>query len=243
MDANYQKDTLYDIQNQGNVFKIRYEDAAYSVVFTDIKYHGNSVSGKKVIRDEIVQLDAYASDTLCVYIFDNTGTNLLYYKALSGNQLDLNGIPTGEYKIAVANEHFDTTSDRPTKSSQISSMKSLEIVAPHQISYNKQPQSGASAGKDYEFSKNVNASQKVGEVNVISLGAHPLTYTLETNGGDNTYKNFEIDGLNSGASSSTSLDVKIKSNAPDLVNGGLKAGTYRFCINAVSYTHLRAHET
>lgn len=46
-------------------------------------------------------------------------------------------------------------------------------------------------------------------------------------------KTLKIDGLDvNDTSSSTSLDVKIKSNAPDLVNGGLKAGTYKFCIAA-----------
>lgn len=92
-------------------------------------------------------------------------------------------------------------------------------------------------GKNYIFlphsSKNVNAGQTVGKITVNPQGVMPLTYTMDSNG-DNTYQNFELDGLNSSnASSSTSLNVKIKSGAPDLVNGGLKAGTYQFCINSV----------
>ena len=45
--------------------------------------------------------------------------------------------------------------------------------------------------------------------------------------------NFEIDGLDSNDSSNaTSLEIRIKGNAPDLKEGGLKVGTYSFCIAA-----------
>ena len=135
--------------------------------------------------------------------------------------------------MAVINEEYDTSSQLPVESSAISDLMPLEIVDPHKLTYTKTPQSGASSGKEYEFGKNVNVGQAVGKVTANPTGATPLTYTLEANG-DNSYLNFEIDGLDSNnASSTTPLNVKIKSGAPDLVNGGLKAGNYKFCITAV----------
>ncbi len=232
LNTDIHKNTLTSDPRSG-VLKIRYADSAYSVAFNDMKRNGKSVVGKKVIKDSTIQLDATASDTLSVFVFDNAGTTLLYYKALNNNDFDLTGIPVGKYKIAVANEEFDDTTGRAAKSSPISDMKDIEVVEPHKLSYTKTPQSGASAGNDYEFSKNVNAGQSVGKVTASPTGVTPLTYTLEANG-DNSYLNFEIDGLDAnGASSSTPLNVKIKSGAPDLVNGGLKAGNYKFCITAV----------
>ena len=61
----------------------------------------------------------------------------------------------------------------------------------------------------------MNAGQAVGKVTANPTGVTPLTYTLETDG-DNSYLNFEIDGLDSNnASSNTPLNVKIKSGAPE----------------------------
>lgn len=65
------------------------------------------------------------------------------------------------------------------------------------------------------------------------LGAVPLTYKIESNGGDNSYQNFEIDGLDANnASSAASLNVKIKVGGPNIYEGGLKVGEYKFCISA-----------
>ncbi|NBJ65420.1 hypothetical protein D5266_09575, partial [bacterium c-19] len=218
---------------RSGVLKIRYADPSYMITFNDMKYKGQSVSGNKILKDQIIQLDAIASGTLSVFVYDEMGNDLLYYKALNDNNFDLSGIPAGKYKIAVANEDFDDSTGRPAKSSPISSMKNIEIVEPHKLTYTKTPQSGATSGNDYEFSKNVNAGQAVGKITVNPQGVMPLTYTVESNG-DTTYQNFELDGLNgSNASSSTSLNVKIKGDAPDLMDGGLKAGTYKFCITAV----------
>ncbi len=216
---------------RSGVLKIRYADPSYQVTFSDMQYKGNSIADKQVVKNAKIQLDATANDTLSVFVFNDAGNQLLYYKALNTKEFDLTGIPVGKYKIAVANEHFDASTGRAAKSSPISQMMGIEIVEPHKLAYTKDPQSGATAG-DYEFSKNVNAGQKVGMIDVSPKGVMPLTYTIESNG-DNTHQNFEIDGLDANDSSgSTSLDIKIKSNAPDLVNGGLKAGTYKFCIAA-----------
>ena len=179
---------------------------------------------------------AVSGSSLSVLIFNSQG-DLVNYAPLgsaSGRSesyaLDTHDLSDGRYQIAVVNEVFDNTTTDPAYSSEISDVIQLEIVEPHKLAYAKQPQNGAGIGKDYEFSKNVNAGQAVGKVTVNPQGVMPLTYILETNG-DNTYQNFELEGLNNGVSSSTSLNVKIKSGAPDLVNGGLKAGTYKFCIS------------
>ncbi len=225
--------------------KLRLKNSSMTADLHDIKdADGKTIT--KIIKDKTVMLDATANSgsdtdnnpyTLSVIIFDEKG-DFKYYKPLESAkgsglyEFDTSGIEVGKYKIAVVNESYNESNSDPTDSSLISDIKDLEIVAPHKLAYTKTPQSGATIG-DYEFSKNVNVGQAVGKITVNPQGVMPLTYTIEANG-DNTYQNFEIDGLNSsGASSSTSLNVKIKSGAPDLVNGGLKAGNYKFCITAV----------
>jgi len=230
----------------GEDMKLRLYDSALTVNFNSIKnQNGNVVS--KIIANSTVKLNADANNgtdargnpyTLSVLVFNQSG-ELKYYKPLEsakGNgdyTFDTTGIPIGSYKIAIVNEAYSDNDSTPAGSSLISDYKSLEIVKQHSISYTATPQSGASGGNEYEFNKNVNAGQVIGKVTVNSQGVMPLTYSVESNG-DNTYQNFEIDGLNSqGSSNNTSLNVKIKSTAPDLSNGGLKAGTYKFCINSV----------
>ena len=172
-----------------------------------------------------------------IILFDEAGTHIRYYKMLEPTKLgtndytlDLTGVVIGKYKLAVINEEYDASSQLPVESSAISEILPLEIVESHKLIYTKQPQSGATGDKEYEVTKNVNAGQKVGVITVNPQGVMPLTYAVETNG-DNSYQNFEIDGLNSNnESSANSLNVKIKTNAPDLANGGLKAGTYKFCV-------------
>ena len=239
---SYSIDTSnFNENNELNPNKLRIQ-SSLTASLMDIKRNNQSTS--KVIKNNNVNLSVNANtgtDTkMSVLLYDEAGTDIQYYKMMESTRsgtndytLDLTGIPVGKYQVAVINEEYDASSNLPVESSAISDLLPLEIVEPHKITYTKTPQSGASAGNDYEFSKNVNASQTVGKITVNPQGVMPLTYTIETNG-DNTYQNFEIDGLNSsGASSSTSLNVKIKSNAPDLVNGGLKAGAYKFCVSAV----------
>ncbi len=239
---SYSIDTSnFNENNELNPNKLRIQ-SSLTASLMDIKRNNQSTS--KVIKNNNVNLSVNANtgtDTkMSVLLYDEAGTDIQYYKMMESTRsgtndytLDLTGIPVGKYQVAVINEEYDASSNLPVESSAISDLLPLEIVEPHKITYTKTPQSGASAGNDYEFSKNVNASQTVGKITVNPQGVMPLTYTIETNG-DNTYQNFEIDGLNSsGASSSTSLNVKIKSNAPDLVNGGLKAGDYKFCVSAV----------
>ena len=240
---DYQIDTdNFNANNELNPNKLRVR-SSLTASLQDIKNKSKTKSISKVIKNGSVNLYVNANTgtntKMSVILYDDTGTQIQYYKlgsnTLSGTNdytVDLTGIPVGKYQVAVINEEYDASSQLAVESSPISDLMPLEIIEPHKIAYTKTPQSGASAGNDYEFSKNVNAGQAVGKVTVNPQGIMPLTYTLETNG-DNSYQNFEIDGLNSGASGSTSLDVKIKSNAPDLVNGVLKAGTYKFCINAV----------
>ncbi len=170
-------------------------------------------------------------------LFYNVSNQIIYYQNFSGKpaagtlEIETASLPLGNYGIKLVNEEF-TGDNQPSAVSQFSQTYNVKIVSPHSITYTKTPQSGASTG-DYEFSKNVNAGQVVGKVTANPLGVTPLVYELIADG-DNSYQNFEIDGLDSNnASISTPLNIKIKQNAPDLVNGGLKAGTYKFCITAV----------
>ncbi|NBJ65398.1 hypothetical protein D5266_09450, partial [bacterium c-19] len=225
----------------GSKMKLRLLDPTMTVAFNDMtSMQGNTLSKTTVGSTIKINASGNAGSqyTLSALIFDSNN-HLIGYQPLddthSGNysyEFDTTGLPLGKYKIGIVNEVYDETSMMPTKSSLITDVRPLEIVEPHKITYTKTPQSGASSGKDYEFGKNVNAGQAVGKITVNPQGVMPLTYTVETNG-DNTYQNFEIDGLDSnGTSSSTPLNVKVKSGAPDLVNGGLKAGTYKFCVSA-----------
>ncbi len=226
--------------NELNPNKLRIQ-SSLTVNLQDIKRNNRSTG--KVVKDGSVDVTVSANTgvntRISTILYNDAGTQIQYYKlgnaTKSGTNdysIDLSGIPVGKYKLAVINEEYVSSSQLSVESSPISELLPLEIVEPHRLTYTKQPQSGASAGKDYEFSKNVNAGQTVGKITVNPQGVMPLTYTVEANG-DDTYQNFEVDGLSSGASSSTSLNVKIKSNAPDLMNGGLKAGSYKFCITAV----------
>ena len=232
--ANYDKLKLRLLDNTG----------AHSITFNGIENRYNT-SITKAAKSSTVYLDANAVagskggdvNTVSALFFKNN--ELAYYIPIDtahGSDkyvLDLSGLDVGQYKVALVNESYNESSMAPAESSALTAYQALEIVEPHKITYTKTPQSGASAGNDYEFSKNVNVGQAVGKITVNPQGVMPLTYTIEANG-DNTYQNFEIDGLNSsGASSSTSLNMKIKSGAPDLVNGGLKAGNYKFCVTAV----------
>ncbi len=238
---SYSIDTSnFNENNELNPNKLRIQ-SSLTASLMDIKRNNQSTS--KVIKNNNVNLSVNANtgtDTkMSVLLYDEAGTDIQYYKMMESTRsgtndytLDLTGIPVGKYQVAVINEEYDASSNLPVESSAISDLLPLEIVEPHKITYTKTPQSGASSGKDYEFSKNVNAGQAVGKVTANPTGATPLTHTLEAND-DNSYLNFEIDGLTGGTSSATSLDVKIKSSAPDLVNGGLKAGNYKFCITAV----------
>ena len=227
--------------NELNPNKLRTQ-SSLTASLQDIKRNNQSTS--KIMKNSSVDLSVTANTgtntKMSVILYNDAGTDILYYKlgntTLNGTNdysIDLTGVAVGKYKLAVINEEFDHSSQLPVESSMISDLLPLEIVEPHKLTYTKQPQSGATSGNDYEYSKNVNAGQVVGKITVNPQGVMPLTYTIESNG-DNSYQNFEINGLNgNGASNSTSLDVVIKSGAPDLVNGSLKAGAYKFCVSAV----------
>ena len=240
--------SLYAVTNQNPSMKVRVEDASLSAStnFKQIENASQSAISKTVVNSSVyLNVDAQAGDdgnggiyTVSALIFNENGDFKLYkpLEAAKGSgvyELDLTNIPKGKYKIGIVNEAYNDNSTAPAESSAITDVFPLEIVESHKLSYTKQPQSGASSGNDYEFNKNVNAGQTVGKITVNPQGVMPLTYKIESNG-DNSYQNFEIDGLDSdGASSSTSLNVKIKADAPDLLDGGLKAGTYKFCVSAV----------
>ncbi len=245
--SNYTASITNPIANTTNIWntagdpmKVRFlNPASMTVSFSDIK-NGKNDSIQKAMKGTAINLcydnaTVGNTNTISLLLSDSSGNELEYYEPLEAAQgsgvisFDTSNIPIGKYQAYLVNEEY-TNDNAPVYSSPLSNAIPLEITE-HKISYTKQPQSGAILG-DYEFSKNVNAGQIVGKITVNPQGVMPLTYTVEANG-DNTYQNFEVDGLSNSASSSTSLNVKIKNNAPDLVNGGLKAGTYKFCINTV----------
>jgi len=241
---NYSIDTSnLSKNNELNPNKLRIQ-SSLTASLQDIKNESKTKSISKIVKNGSVDLYVNANtgtnNKISVILYNEAGTEISHYRMLENTRsgtnhyiVDLNNIAVGKYQVAVINEEYDAGSQLPAESSPISNLMPLEIVEPHKLTYTKTPQSGASAGNDYEFGKNVNAGQAVGKVTARPTGVTPLTYSVETNG-DNSYLNFEIDGLDSNnASSNTPLNVKIKSNAPDLVNNSLKAENYKFCITAV----------
>ncbi len=101
LNSDIKQDTLTATPKSGNL-KIRYADSAYTIAFSDMKYKGNSIVGKQLVKDQTIQLDATASNTLSAFVFDETGNTLLYYKALLTNDFDLTGIPAGKYKTSCS---------------------------------------------------------------------------------------------------------------------------------------------
>ncbi|MCI8541672.1 MAG: hypothetical protein HFE67_09225, partial [Erysipelotrichaceae bacterium] len=241
----------------GDAMKLRLLDQSMSVDFTDIlnKSHQSIYTAQgvattnsiKIAKDDAVLLKVNANaggsgsavNTVSVLIFDNADVLIRYIPLGNANGMQEYtfdtaglGLEQGKtYSLKVVNERYTGTDPGPTMSSALSDVRKITIVEPHQISYTKTPQSGASR-PDYEYAKNVNAGAVVGKVTLNPIGIAPITYTLEGNG-DSSYENFEIDGLSNGTSSATTLNIKIKNNAPDLLDGSLKAGDYKFCITSV----------
>ncbi|MCI9313182.1 MAG: hypothetical protein HFE68_07465, partial [Erysipelotrichaceae bacterium] len=134
--------------------------------------------------------DGTASSLLC-----NAANVPLYYN-VHGTSSGTATISTADltpgntYYLYFVTEEI-TSDNRPSRSSALSAPITVKIVDQHKLAYAKQPESGASAGKDYEYTKNVDGGSKVGVITVNPKGVMPLTYTIETSGGDNTYQNFE----------------------------------------------------
>ncbi|MCI8851744.1 MAG: hypothetical protein HFE82_09495, partial [Erysipelotrichaceae bacterium] len=160
--------------NELNPNKLRVQ-SSLTVGLRDVKRNNHSI--QKVIKNQSVELSVNAntgSNTrMSVILYNEAGTQIQYYKlgstTFNGTNdytVDLTGIPVGKYQVAVINEEYDASSNSPVESSAISNLMPLEIVEPHKLTYTKTPQSGASAGNDYEFSKNVNAGQTVGKVTI-----------------------------------------------------------------------------
>ncbi|NBJ65456.1 hypothetical protein D5266_09775, partial [bacterium c-19] len=169
--------------NELNPNKLRVQ-SSLTASLQDIKR--NSQSTSKVMKNGSVDLTVTANTgtnaQISVIIYNETGADIQYYKMLedtksgtSNYTLDLATIPIGKYQVAVINEEYNNSSDSPVESSSISNLMPLEIVEPHKVTYTKAPQSGATSGKDYEFSKNVNVGQAVGKITVNPQGVMPLT--------------------------------------------------------------------
>ena len=224
--------------NDSGALKLRIYDSQFSARLNGIYWKNNTTKQiTKTVKNSTVQLDTTVTGNgiVSVLLYDSAGNTIKHFRMMGSAtgqyiSVDLTGIPVGKYQVAIINEESNG-SDRPTRSSEISNQMPLEIVEPHEIQYTKTPGSGATKG-DYEYSKNVKEGQAVGKITLNPTGVTPIVYELISDG-DNSYQNLEIDGLDSNhASGAASLNVKIKNGAPDLDNGGLKAGTYKFCITS-----------
>ena len=176
---------------------------------------------------------SYTGDDYVSVLIEKQNTSgsydFVYYKNISKDpngsfEIDTSNFEIGSYRISLVDETV-SAGNAATYSSQLKS-KNINVVEyqPHTVSFTKKT--------GLEYGKNVNAGDSIGDLKLSDTVTtiFPITYTLEANG-DNSYQNFEIDGLDSNqASNAKSLSVKIKANAPDLTAEGLKAGVYKFCV-------------
>ncbi len=176
---------------------------------------------------------SYTGDDYVSVLIEKQNTSgsydFVYYKNISKDpngsfEIDTSNFEIGSYRISLVDETV-SAGNAATYSSQLKS-KNINVVEyqPHTVSFTKKT--------GLEHGKNVNAGDSIGDLKLSDTvtTVFPITYTLEANG-DNSYQNFEIDGLDSNqASNAKSLSVKIKANAPDLTAEGLKAGVYKFCV-------------
>ncbi len=174
---------------ENNAVKLRIYDSQYSATLKGIYADGDT--SKKITEVAInskIQLDTSLTGDgiVSVLLYDKSGSTIKHFRMLgnaSGQYVavDLNGISAGEYQVAIIMEE-DNGTDRPAKSSYISAQLPLEIIAPHEIQYTKTPQTGASTGIDYEYSKNVNVGDAVGKITLKPYGVRPIKYEIESNG-------------------------------------------------------------
>ena len=176
---------------------------------------------------------SYTGDDYVSVLIEKQNTSgsydFVYYKNISKDpngsfEIDTSNFEVGSYRISLVDETI-SAGNAAAYSSQLKS-KNINVVEyqPHTVSFTKKT--------GLEYGKNVNAGDSIGDLKLSDTvtTVFPITYTLDANG-DNSYQNFEIDGLDSNqASGAKSLAVKIKANAPDLTSEGLKAGVYKFCV-------------
>ncbi|MCI9292714.1 MAG: hypothetical protein HFF02_05400, partial [Erysipelotrichaceae bacterium] len=164
--------SLWNETSSNSHMKLRFLNSQMQASLFKIQNEQN-VDVSKVVENSKVHLIADANQgkdangnpyTLSVIVFDKDN-HFKYYQPLENAkgsdiyEFDTTGIIPGNYKIAVVNEAYHEIDNESIDSSLISNALDLEIVEPHKLTYTKQPQSGATSGNDYEFSKNVNAGQ------------------------------------------------------------------------------------
>ncbi|MCI9312921.1 MAG: hypothetical protein HFE68_06095, partial [Erysipelotrichaceae bacterium] len=225
-----------DNKNTNVVLKLRISDPSISAPSITDTAKKSYAKGDEI---EVKYSGAIPGKNISALLFNTQTNEFSYYQSFlnqpaSGTlKIKTDQFNIGDqYSIQLVNESV-SNDNQPVGASSFSQSFEVEIIEQHKLAYTKQPVSGASAGIDYEYKKNVNEGDTIGRITVNPLGAVPLTYKIESNGGDNSYQNFEIDGLDANnASSAASLNVKIKVGGPNIYEGGLKVGEYKFCISA-----------
>ena len=225
-----------DNKNTNVVLKLRISDPSISAPSITETAKKSYAKGDEI---EVKYSGAIPGKNISALLYNTKTNEFSYYQSFpnqpaSGTlKIKTDQFNIGDqYSIQLVNESV-SNDNQPVGASSFSQSFEVEIVQQHKLAYTKQLGSGASTGIDYEYKKNVNEGDTVGRITVNPLGAVPLTYKIESNGGDNTYQNFEIDGLDANnASSAASLNVKIKVGGPNIYEGGLKVGEYKFCISA-----------
>ena len=207
--ANYDKLKLRILDASGN----------HSISFNGIKDAcGDAVSA--VTDKATIYIDANANaatsgnevNTVSALFFKNN--EIAYYvpieaaKGSGSYALDLTGIETGDYKVALVNESYNANDTAPAQSSALTSFRDLKV---------SQSSSGLTftAKTDLEYDKNVNTGDTVGTVSSQNGTENPI-YTIAA---DPAYPN-------------EYTHVKLADDHKSVVVDGdaLHAGTYHFKI-------------
>lgn len=172
-------------------------------------------------------------NTISAIIFDSN-KKFKYYRPLASTmsgenvyELDLSGIPVGDYWIGIVNEVYNDYSFDAMDSSKIKGADILKVVEPMTLSYRSTPDAGIA----YEYSKNVGVGANIGVVDIRNGAGSPHTVKLlDDVGKSGDYKYFIApDPLDGAASVNISVG-----NTP------LEAGTYDFIVEVTDEIGLTA---
>ncbi|MCI9293453.1 MAG: cadherin repeat domain-containing protein, partial [Erysipelotrichaceae bacterium] len=204
--------------NELNPNKLRVQ-SSLTVSLQDIKRNDHSTN--KIMKNGSVDLSINAnigtSTRISVILYNETGTDIKYYKMLEVTKngtneyvLDLTGVATGKYQLAVINEEYDASSNLPVESSPISDLLPLEIVEPlSNLSFTSKT--------DLKFNQNVNVGNTIGTISSQNGAGTPVYTIIPDPAYPNEYTNVSL------ASDGKTV----------VVNGApLHAGTYHFKIQA-----------
>lgn len=231
--------SIYQETKNISEMKVRVYNPSMTAVISDLtNTSGSKLTTSSGINETVVNstinveatANSVSNSTVSALVFDSNG-NFVFYRPLEaakGNGLyrfDTTGIPEDKYQISIVNEVYNDFSAFAADCSGQSYVGEFRIVGP--LSYNVQ-----NSASTYTYKDNVNPSSVIAKVTSYSDGAGSPTFSIlsdSASGHSEDYKNFEI----TANPTSYPVEIKVKADAPNLVNGSLKAGEYSFYVHGV----------